>query len=110
MVSWMASPAVAGPLCWMCRARCELLTTFGPANPLTCPGRGVNDIPSSASVGPEPLAQPVDFDGCLAHLVTLSVVAFVLRRWFYAAAGVSTVPAADTVLTPVTWHRLAKAA
>jgi hypothetical protein len=29
-----------------------------------------------------------------------------IRIWFYATAGVSTVPAADTGLTPVTWQGL----
>jgi hypothetical protein len=29
-----------------------------------------------------------------------------IRIWFYATVGVSTVPAADTGLTPVTWQGL----
>ena len=36
---------------------------LGPTKPVTCPGATVNDIPSSASGRPEPLAQAGDFDG-----------------------------------------------
>jgi hypothetical protein len=70
----MASPAAIGPIGWTCDARCELLTTFGPANPLTRPGRTVNDPTPQCQRRPEPLAQPVDFDRCLAHLAALPVV------------------------------------
>ena len=32
---------------------------FGPTNPVTCPGRTVNDIPSSATVRPNRFRSPV---------------------------------------------------
>ena len=35
---------------------------FGPTKPVTLPGSTLNDMPSSASAGPEPLAQTVHFD------------------------------------------------
>jgi len=109
VAAWMANPTAIGPTYRTCRARRELLTTFGPTNPPTCPGRGVNDIPPGASPGPNRLHSPLT--SMVASLIwsALPVVGFVLRRWFYAAAGVSTVPAADTALTPATWHRLAEA-
>ena len=48
----------------MTRIVVDLPAPFGPTKPVTWPGRTVNVMPSSASVGAEPLAQSGDFDRC----------------------------------------------
>ena len=42
----------------MTRIVVDLPAPFGPTNPVTCPGRTVNDMPSSASTGPNRLRSP----------------------------------------------------
>jgi hypothetical protein len=76
---------------------------FGPTNPVTTPGRTVNDIPSSASTDPNRFRNPAT--SIVASLICLPFSAG-FRTCLYAGGGVSTVSLADTVLTPVTWHDL----
>src|SRR3977135_2014330 len=37
----------------------DLPAPLGPTNPVTCPGKTVNDIPSSATAGPNRLRRPL---------------------------------------------------
>src|SRR5215472_4928509 len=77
---------------------------LGPTNPVTCPGATANDMPSSATVEPNRLRSPAtSIVACMRHR-PLSWWTYVPGR-LYATAGVSTVSAADTVLTPVLGHR-----
>ena len=43
----------------MIRIVVDFPAPLGPTNPVTCPGRTVNDTPSSATVGPNRLRRPL---------------------------------------------------
>ena len=90
----------------MTRIVVDLPAPFGPTNPVTWPGCTVNVIPSRAIVGPNRLRSPVTSMVASAISAVLSRLCRRFQNWLYGTAGVSTVSAADTGLTPVTWHCL----
>jgi DNA-binding response OmpR family regulator len=76
----------------MTRIAVDFPAPFGPAKPVTRPGRTVNVMPSSAVVPPNRLRSPA------------TSIAAVFMPPFYAPAGDSAVCVADTRLSPSAWH------
>ena len=101
------------------RARRPCPGRGSPASWWTCPRRWADEPgdllgmhgerhPVQGDGWPEPLGQLVDFNGRVEHATVLSRFVVCSHNGLYGTAGVGTVPAADTGLTPVTWHCLAQ--
>src|ERR1039457_2539121 len=88
----------------MTRIVVDLPAPLGPMNPVTWPGATVNDMPSSASTGPNRLRSPLTSIVASLILAAFSPVDVCLRKRLYASAGISPVSAAETWLIPGTWH------